>query len=133
MKKTLIMAAAMLISGSASALTDHFVLRDGSHVHHLKISGVGEQITVSADVDFEPAAEGEGKRACSAAVSGDAKFVSENELVMKTQVPGEAHYCSLTVKLTPNGAIVEQSADCNYFAAGICHFASDGKELIKVK
>ncbi len=123
----------MLISGSASALTDHFVLRNGSHVHHLKITGVGEAITVSADVDFEPAADENGAHACSATVSGDAKFVSDNELEMKKQIPGETHYCTLKVKLTPNGAIIDQSDDCVYFAAGICHFTSEGKELIKVK
>ena len=133
MNKTLLIALAMLVSGSASALTDHFVLRNGNHVHHLKITGVGEKITVSADVDFEPTAEESGMQACSAAVSGDAKFVSEKELEMKKQIPGEAHYCILNVKLTPSGAIIDQSEDCTYFAAGICHFTSEGKELIKVK
>lgn len=123
----------MLVSGSAWALTDHFVLRDGNHVYHLKITGVGETITASADVDFEPTAGEKGKHACSAAVSGDARFVSDNELVMKKQIPGETHYCTLNIKLTPNGAIVQQSKDCDYFAAGICHFDSEGKELIKFK
>jgi len=127
------MAVAMLVSGSAWALTDHFMLRDGNHVYHLKITGVGEAITVSADVDFEPTAEEKGKHACSATVSGDAKFVSDNELVMKKQISGETRYCTLNVKLTPNGAVVKQSEDCSYFAAGICHFDSEGKELVKFK
>ena len=133
MKKSLFIGLAMLISGTASAVTDHFVLRDGSHVYHLKISSMANVLTVSADVDFEPAAEEQGKGACSAVVSGDAKMVSDTELVMKKQIPGEARYCSLDVKLTPNGATVQQSEDCVYFAAGICHFDTEGKELIKIK
>lgn len=131
MKKSLLMGLALLISGTASAVTDHFVLRDGNHVYHLKISSMANALTVSADVDFEPTAEEQGKSACSAAVSGDAKMVGDTELVMKKQIPGEARYCSLNVKLTPNGAKVQQSADCVYFAAGICHFDTEGKELIK--
>lgn len=133
MKKTLFMAAAMLISSTAWAATDHYVLRDGNHVHHLKVTNVGGEFTVSADVDFEPTAEEKGKHACSADVSGEAKSVAENELVMKKQIPGETRYCSLKVHLTPDGAKIEQSEECGYFAAGNCHFTSDGKELIKVK
>ncbi|WAR44143.1 hypothetical protein [Methylomonas rapida] len=133
MKKTLFMAMALLISGTAVAATDHYVLRDGNHVYHMKITKVGEDIRVSADVDFEPSADEKGKHACSAEVSGEAKMVSETELVMKKQIPGETHYCSLKVQLTQDGAKIEQSDDCNYFAAGICHFTSDGKELLKVK
>ncbi len=133
MKKTLFMAVAMLISGTASAVTDHYVLRDGSHVQHLKITSLDGEITVSADVDFEPSADEQGKHACSAEVSGEAKAVSETELLMKKQVTGETRYCMLKIQLTPNGAKVEQSEDCTSFAAGICHFTSEGKELIKIK
>lgn len=133
MKKTLLLGVALLISGAASAATDHYVLRDGSHVHHMKITKVGNDITVSADVDFEPTADEKGKHACSAEVSGDAKSVSENELVMKKQISGETRYCTLKVQLTQDGAKVEQSEDCSYFAAGICHFGTDDKELVKVK
>ncbi|MGR8930673.1 MAG: hypothetical protein ACU836_08525 [Gammaproteobacteria bacterium] len=133
MKKYLHIGFAMLISGSAFAVTDHFVLRDGSHVYHLKISTVAGGLTVAADVDFEPTAEEKGEHACSASVAGDAKMVSDTELVMKKQVSGETRYCSLDVKLTPAGATVEQSEGCVYFAAGICHFDTQGKELIKIK
>lgn len=133
MKKMLFLVSAMLISGLASAATDHYVLRDGNHVQHLKINKVGNEVTVTADVDFEPNASEEGKHACSAEVSGEAKVINENELTMKRQIEGEARYCTLKIQLTPNGAKIEQSEDCNYFAAGICRFASDGKELVKVK
>lgn len=133
MKKILFLAVVMLMSGAASAATDHYVLRDGNHVQHLKITNLGGEFTVSADVDFEPSAEEQGKKACSAQVSGEAKLVSETELQMKAQVSGEKRFCTLKVLLSPNGVKVEQSEDCISFAAGICHFSSEGKELIKVK
>lgn len=133
MKKTLFLAAAMLVSGTALAATDHYVLRDGNHVQHMKINTVGKDTTVSVDVDFEPNSAEPGKHACSADISAEAKVVNANELTLKKQVDGEARHCVLKVQLTPNGAKIEQSEDCSYFAAGICHFASDGKELVKVK
>jgi hypothetical protein len=133
MKKSLFLALALLASGAASASTEHYVLRDGSHVHHLKITQIGEDITVTADVNFEPNAAEDGNKPCSAEISEDAKSPAPNEIVVKKQIPSEAHYCTLNIHLTPNGAKVEQSEECNYFAAGICHFDSDGKELVKVK
>jgi len=133
MKKKLFLALAMLVSSSAFAATDHYILRDGNHVQHLKVTTFGKDITVSADVDFEPNASESGRHSCSAQVSGEAKQVSENELVMKKHIEGEARICSLKVHLTPNGAKLEQSEECSYFAAGICHFSSDGKELIKIQ
>lgn len=133
MKKTLFLAVAMLVSGAASALTDHYVLRDGSHVQHLKITTVGKETTAYADVDFEPTSSDEGKHACSADIAGEAKFTGENELVLKKQIPSERHFCTLNIKLSPNGAKIEQSEECGYFAAGLCHFGSEGKELLKVK
>ncbi|MGX2041611.1 hypothetical protein ACWJKU_16000 [Methylocaldum sp. MU1018] len=134
MKKSLFLSFALLVSTSAFAATDHYVLHEGNHVHHLKINKVGEDIKVSMDVDFEPTGSAEeGQKPCSAEVSGEAKAVSENEIVLKKQAEGEAHYCSLKILLSDDGAKVEQSPDCKYFVAGICHFDSDGKELIKVK
>lgn len=133
MKKALFLAAAMLVSGAALAGTDHYVLRDGSHVQHMKVSTVGKDTTVSVDVDFEPNSSEPGKHACSNDIAGNAKFVGENELIMKKQIDGEARYCTLKIQLSVNGAKIEQSEDCSYFAAGICHFASDGKELVKIK
>jgi hypothetical protein len=133
MKKTLFLAIALLVSGAASAATDHYVLRDGNHVRHLKVTKVAGEVNISADVDFEPAADDKGKHACSADISGEAKAASATELLLKKQIPSEAHYCSLKVQLTPEGAKIEQSEECNYFAAGNCHFNTDGKELLKVK
>ncbi len=133
MKKSFFLTLMLLVNGVAFASTDHYVLRDGSHVYHLKITKLAEDIKVSADVDFEPNASEKGKRACSADVSGEAKSEGENVLVMKRQMEGEAHFCTVKIELTPNGAKLEQSKDCSYFAAGLCHFNTDGKELIKVK
>jgi hypothetical protein len=133
MKKQLLLAAAMLVSGSAFAVTDHYLLREGNHVHHLKITKLNDEIKVSTDVDFEPNANEKDAHACSADVSGDAKFTGENELLMRKHIQGQADYCELKIKLSPNGAKIEQSTDCGHFAAGICHFSSDGKELVKIK
>ncbi len=132
MKKALFLAA-MLVSGAALAGTDHYVLRDGNHVQHMKISTVGKDTTVSVDVDFEPNSSEPGKNACSNDIAGHAKFVNDNELTVKKQIDGEARYCTLKIQLSANGAKIEQSEDCSYFAAGICHFATDGKELVKIK
>jgi hypothetical protein len=133
MKKNLFLAFALLISSTSYAATDHYILRDGSHVQHLKISTVGGETRVSSDVDFEPNTTETGRHACSAQVAGDAKFVSDTELVMKKHIEGEAKICSLKITLTANGAKVEQSEECGYFAAGLCHFTSEGKELLKIK
>lgn len=133
MKKGLIMAVALLASGSVFAATDHYILRDGNHVQHLKVTKLGNEYSVTADVDFEPNPDEVGKNACSAQVSGDAKAAGKNELVLKKHIEGEARSCTVKVHLTPNGAKLDQSEECNYFAAGICHFSSDGKELLKIK
>ena len=133
MKKSLFLTAAMLVSGGTFAATDHYILRDGNHVQHLKITTIKDEITVSADVDFEPNTSEAGREPCSADVSGEAKSVAANELIMKKHLAGEASFCELKVHLSPTGAKIEQSEDCGNFAAGICHFSSDGKELLKVK
>jgi len=52
---------------------------------------------------------------------------------MKKHSEGEATFCELKVHLSPDGAKVEQSKGCGNFAPGICHFSSDGKELVKIK
>ena len=133
MKKSLFLTAAMLVSGTVFAATDHYVLRDGNHVQHLKITKINDEITVSADVNFEPNTSEAGSKPCSGEVSGEAKAVSENELLMKKHSEGEATFCELKVHLSPNGAKVEQSKDCDNFAPGICHFSTDAKELVKIK
>ncbi|MDD1630421.1 MAG: hypothetical protein LUQ48_08440 [Methylococcaceae bacterium] len=125
MKKSLFLTVAMLVSGGAFAAADHYVLRDGNHVQHLKITKINDDITVSADVDFEPNANEAGKLPCTGEVSGEAKSVAANELVMKERSETEAAVCELKIHLTPNGAKVEQSKDCDNF--------SPGKEMVKIK
>jgi hypothetical protein len=132
MKKSLF-CLAMLVSGSVFATTDHYVLRDGKHVHHLKITQLGEEITVSSDVDFEPNADEKGSKACSADITDEAKKTGENTFRLKKQSEGEASYCVLDIQLSATGAKIEQSEDCNNFVTGLCHFSSDGKELLKIK
>ena len=133
MKKSLFLAIALLISGNVFAATDHYVLRDGDYVRHLKITKINDDYTVSANVDFESTAKEAGSAHCSETISGKAKSTGENELVMKKHSESEASFCELKIKLSPNGAKVEESKDCGNFTVGKCHFSSDGKELIKVK
>jgi len=134
MKNILIAALTLLVSSAAFASTDHYIRRDGNHVQHLKITRIGDDISGSMDVDFEPNGQTEADRKpCSAAIDGDAKLTGENEITLRKQVPGETDRCSLKIKLSNEGAKVEQSPECGYFVGGICHFDSDGKELIRIK
>jgi len=133
MKKSLFLIAAMLVSGVASAATDHYVLRDGNHVQHLKITKINDEVTVSADVDFEPNANEAGSKPCTGDISGEAKSLAANELVLKKHSESEATFCEVKIHLTPTGAKVEQSKDCDNFTPGICHFSTDSKELVKIK
>ena len=64
---------------------------------------------------------------------GEARSEGANELVMKERSETEAAVCELKIQLTPNGAKVEQSKDCDNFSPGICHFSTDGKEMVKIK
>jgi hypothetical protein len=133
MKKTLFLTIAMLISGGAFAGTEHYVLRDGNHVQHLKVTDKNGEVTVSADVDFEANANEKDRPACSASLSDEAKRVDKDNLIVKKHSEVDASFCELKINLTDTGAKIEQSKDCDNFAAGICHFSSDGKELTKVK
>lgn len=133
MKKSLFLTIAMLASGSAFAATDHYVLRDGDYVRHLKVTKINNEYTVSADVDFESTAKETGNAHCSETISGKAKSTGENELIMKKHSESEASFCELKIQLSPTGAKVEESKDCGTFTVGKCHFSSDGKELVKVK
>ena len=133
MKKNLFLIIAMLISGNAFATTDHYVLRDGSYVRHLKVTKIDDQYTVSTDVDFEPAANESGSKHCSTNISGEAKSTGKNELVLKKHSESKASFCELKIQFSPNGAKVEESKDCDTFTVGKCHFSSDGKELIRIK
>jgi hypothetical protein len=133
MKKTLFLIVAMLVSTSSYAATEHYILRDGNHVQHLKITKIGDELTVTADVDFEPNASETDKKACSADITGEAEAVSKDEIVMKKHIEGEAKICTLKLHLTQNGVKLDQSEECSYYAVGLCHFNSEGKELLKVK
>ena len=132
MKKSLFLIA-ILVSGGAFATTNHYVLIDGNLVQHLKITKIEDDIIVSADVNFEPNAGKAGIQPCSGEISGEAKSVGANELVLKERSVTEAAVCELKIHLTPNGAKVEQSKDCDNFAPGICRFSTDGKEMVKIK
>jgi hypothetical protein len=132
MKKIIFLSIAMLVSSSVFAGTEHYVLRDGNHVHHLKITELNKEYAVSADIDFEANANEKDSPACSASISGEAKLVKD-KLILKKHSESEATYCELTIHVSETGAKVEQSKDCDNFVAGICHFSSDDKELVKVK
>ena len=133
MKKNLFLIIGMLISGNVFATTDHYVLRDGNYVRHLKVTQINDDYNVSADVDFEPAADEAGSKRCTANISGEAKSTGKNELVVKKHSESKAGFCELKIQLSPNGAKIEESKDCDTFTVGKCHFSSDGKELIRIK
>jgi len=134
MKKYLFLAVCLVLSNAASARTDHYYLRDGNHVRHLKISRVDGNISVSADVDFEPNANEKESYPCTAEISGEAKSEAENKVVLKKHAESTASYCELTIELSAVGASVKQSEGCDNFVAGICQFATEeGKELVKLK
>jgi hypothetical protein len=131
MKKSLFLAITMLISGNVFAATDHYVLRDGDTIRHLKVTKIpNDDYVVSADVDFDSAAE---KAHCSETITGKAKSTGENELVLKKHSESEASFCELKIKLSPNGAKIEESKDCDNFTVKRCHFSSGDKELIKAQ
>jgi hypothetical protein len=91
------------------------------------------EVTVSTDVDFEANANEKDRPACSASLSDEAKRVDKDNLIVKKHSEVDASFCELKINLTDTGAKIEQSKDCENFATGICHFSSDGKELVKVK
>ncbi|MGZ4995716.1 MAG: hypothetical protein ACXV79_16310 [Methylobacter sp.] len=131
MKKSLFLTIAMLLSGNVFAATDHYVLRDGDYVRHLKVTKViNDDYLVAADVDYESAAEGS---QCSESISGKAKSTGENELLLKKHSESAAAFCELKIKLSSTGAKVEESKDCGTFTVNKCHFSSGDKELVKVK
>jgi hypothetical protein len=133
MKKTLFFSIAMLVSSSVFAATDHYILRDGNLVQHLKITEINDEITVSADVDFDPSANEKDTKACSSNLSAEAKRTDKNTLVLKKHSEVDASFCELTLHLTDTGAKVEQSKDCDNFATGLCRFSTENKELVKIK
>lgn len=133
MKTSIIALATLIFSTTALAETEHYLRRDGNHVQHLKISHVEDEIFVTADVDFDANENEAGKKHCSGAITGEAKKTGENEITFRKHIEGEARHCTLKIQLSPEGARVEQSPECGYYVAGICHFDSDGKELTRIK
>jgi hypothetical protein len=133
MKKTLLIALGLLFSASVFAGADHYIRKDGNHIQHLKISKHNGVVKVLVDVDFEPTGS-ETDKPCSTEISGEAKVVSENELHVKKQAQGEAHYCELKIHLNGDEAKIEESQDCvRYFTGDFCRFDSEGKVLNKIK
>lgn len=134
MHKLLIAALALLVSPTLLAETQHYLRRDGNHVQHLKLTRIGDDINGSMDVNFEPNGPAEAdRRVCSAEINGSGKMTGPNELTLREQIPGETDYCTLKIRLTGEGAKVEQSPECGYFVGGICHFDSEGKELVRIR
>lgn len=133
MKKSLFLTLALLVSGSAFATTEHYVLHDGNYVKHLKISDVNGEITVNADIDFEPSANDKNQHACSISLSGEAKRLDKDNIIVKKHSEVDASFCELKIHLTDTGAKIERAEDCDSFTTGQCHFSNDGKELVKVK
>ena len=133
MKNILILAIGLLFTNSVLAGADHYVRTDGKHVQHLKITKQRGEVHVLVDVDFDPAGS-EIDKPCSAEISGEAKVISDTELLLKRQAQGEAHYCELKISLTPENAKIEESQDCaRYFSGGFCRFDSEGKVLTRIK
>ncbi len=133
MKKILFFSIALLVSSNVFAATDHYILRDGNHVYHLKVTEINKEITVNADIDFEPSANEKDKKPCSVSLSAEAKRTDKNTLVLKKHSEIDASVCELKIHLTDTGAKIERSADCDNFTTGSCHFSNDGKELLKIK
>lgn len=133
MKKTLLIALGLLFSTSVLAGADHYIRKDGTHIQHLKITKHDGKVEVLVDVDFEPTGA-ETDKPCSTAIAGEAKVVSENELHLKKQAQGEAHYCELNILLNGDEARIMATPDCTrYFTGDFCRFDSEGKVLTKIK
>lgn len=134
MKKLLFVILGSLATTNAFAVAEHYVRSEGGHVQHLKINRLGNEVYVSIDVDFEPVGGAdEGKRPCSHRIDGVAQVVGKNDLLLRKQAEGEAHYCELTIHLGGDEATVRQSKDCSYFLGTYCKFESEGGALKKVK
>jgi hypothetical protein len=135
MKRAMLLSFVVMATPHAYAATDHYLRRDGGHVQHLKITTIGEEINAAIDVDFEPNPEeaARGIKPCSVDVEGEAKKIGEKSILLKKQIPGEAHYCSVEIALEGDGAKTKQSEECRYFLANFCKFDSEGKSLLKIK
>ena len=135
MKRAMLLTCAVMATSHAYATTDHYLRRDGGHVQHLKITTIGDEIDAAMDVDFEPTPEeaARGFKPCSVDVEGEAKKIGDKVILLKKQIPGEAHYCSVEITLDGDAAKTKQSQECRYFLANFCKFDSEGKALLKIK
>ena len=135
MKKSIFFAAIWLFSSTAFAVTNHYYMRDGNHVQHMKITQLknNKEIHVSIDVDFEANEDEEGRRTCAAEISGKAEYIKDDELFMKIHSKGQANYCKLNIKLRDDSATIKQSEHCDNFVRGICHFSTGAKSLKKIE
>jgi len=135
MKRAMFLSFAVMVAPQANASTDHYLRRDGGHVQHLKITTIGDEINAAMDVDFEPTPEeaARGVKPCSVDVEGEAKKTGDKTILLKKQIPGEAHYCSVEITLDGDAAKTRQSEECRYFLANFCKFDSEGKSLLKIK
>lgn len=133
MKKTMLLALGLMFSANVFAGADHYIRKDGGHVQHLKITKQSGKVEVLVDVDFEPTGT-ETDKPCSTEISGKAETISENELHLKKQAQGEAHYCELNIILNGDEAKIMATPDCTrYFTGDFCRFDSEGKVLNKIK
>lgn len=134
MKKIAYVVLGLFFASSANAGVDHYLRTAGNHVQHLKvITDQNGEKHVRMDVDFMPGSDDKNAHACSVEIAGEAKKVSDNELVVKKQSEGERHYCTLNITFQGEAASVKQSADCSYFLGHFCKFDSEGDTLKKVR
>lgn len=132
MKKSLFLAIALLTSGSVFAAADHYVLREGDVVRHLKVVKIKDDYTVRAEVDYDSTANGANEH-CAADIAGKAKVAGKDELTLKKHSESEASFCELKILLSPTGAKIEEGKECGSFEMNKCRFSSEGKELVKVQ
>lgn len=134
MKKIAYAALGLFFATAAHAGAEHYLRTAGSHVQHLKIvTDKNGETHVRMDVDFEPRADDKNQHSCSVEIAGEAKKVSDNELVVRKQSEGERRYCTLNITLKGEEATVKQSEDCGYFLGHLCKFDSEGETLKKMR
>lgn len=134
MNRFFFLAVVFAFSTGALASTDHYLRRDGGHVQHLKVIQRGGETQVSMDVDFDPDSDDrKGVHPCSVDISGEARSLAPNELVVKKQIENEARHCTLKIHLGTDSARVEQSEECAYYAGHFCKFDTEGQALKKAQ
>lgn len=134
MRKIAYLFIGLFFASAVNADVEHYLRSAGSHVQHMKIvTDKNGDKHVRMDVDFVPSASDKNQNNCSVEIAGEAKKVSENELVVRKQSEGERRYCTLNIILQGDAATVKQSEDCGYFLGHLCKFDSEGETLKKVR